>query len=82
MARLQAIVRYEDGDIYDVYDDFREVSYIPAISSIHKITFYNEAKQHVDENFRGIPYRLMKGNHDNDCITHVGDVAQFIVYNW
>ena len=80
MSTLQAMVRYEDGSVHEVWDDYREVEFIPHVDKIRKITFYAGAKRHVYNNFfLGQHIRLQESR---DYITYVGDTAQFIVYNW
>ena len=80
MSGIQAMVRYEDGTTHEVWDVYRAVEFIPDVDKINKITFYNDAKAHVYNNFRGIPNRVDKGSRA--YITYVGDMAQFIVFNW
>lgn len=80
MSNIQAMVRYADGTTHEVWDDYRAVEFIPDADKIRKITFYNEAKTHVCMNFDDIPKRT--GQIARDYVTYVGDMAQFIVYNW
>lgn len=80
MSNIQAVVRYEDGSTHEVWDDYRAVEFIPNVDKIRKITFYNEAKKHVHENF--LLGQHIRFQDRRDYITYVGDTAQFIVYNW
>lgn len=83
MSNIQAVVRYEDGSLYEVWNDYHNVEHIPDVDKIRKITFYNEAKEHVLDVFKGIAaVREVRFFERRDYLTHVGEMAQFIVYNW
>jgi hypothetical protein len=74
---IQAIVRYADGTCSTIWQ-LPAIALLENVDQIRKITFYNEAKLKVQTKFNGIPSVLT----NQDYLTHVGEVAQFIVYNW
>ena len=83
MRTIQATVRYRiEGreEIVEVWDDTGKIEFLEKVDCIHKITFYNDAIDHIRSNFRNLPTRVTQGHRD--YVTYTGDMAQFIVYNW
>lgn len=83
MRTIQATVRYRiEGreEIVEVWDDASKIEFLTSVDCIRKITFYNDAIDHIRSNFRNLPTRVTQGHRD--YVTYTGDMAQFIVYNW
>ena len=80
MSTIQAFVRYTTGEDFEVFDYARDVANIPNISQVEKIMFYNEAKFHVENTFKNVPGVMF--SEKREYLTHVGETARFIVYNW
>ena len=83
MSNIQALVRYRiEGRevIEEVWDDAGKIAFLNDVDCIRKITFYNDAIDHIRSNFRNLPTRVTQGHRD--YVTYTGDMAQFIVYNW
>jgi len=83
VSSIQATVRYRiEGreEIVEVWDDAGKIEFLEKVDCIHKITFYNDAIDHIRSNFRNLPTRVTQGHRD--YVTYTGDMAQFIVYNW
>lgn len=83
MSNIQALVRYRiEGreEIVEVWDDAGKIEFLTSVDCIRKITFYNDAIDHIRSNFRNLPTRVTQGHRD--YVTYTGDMAQFIVYNW
>ena len=78
MYDIQAVVRYDDGNVHECHS-LAAVENLVAVDRIRKITFYNAAKAHVEMKFRNVPYTE---HHNREYLTHVGETAQFIIYNW
>lgn len=83
MSNIQALVRYRiEGreEIVEVWDDAGKIAFLKDVDCIRKITFYNDAIDHIRTIFHNIPTHVMYGYRD--YLTYTGDMAQFIVYNW
>ena len=76
---IQAVVIYKDSGLHNV-TNFREVNHIPMIQEVYSVTFYLDAKRHVQENFV-LPFANSKFK-ELESFTVCGDLAQFILSNW
>lgn len=78
-SSVKATITYmHDGNVeYEDIFSLDEIGWFPFCDKVIRITFFNEALEHVQNNFTGIP---LKSNAT--YLKYTGDLAKFILYNW